>query len=88
MQQEAAPASRAPRRIGLLLIIAAWLLFFVALRLGIQAWHARSGHIDDWLPAGFALIAARLLLAMGKAARNPSVRPQDPAKSFPEHIDY
>ncbi|OWT55147.1 hypothetical protein [Candidimonas nitroreducens] len=87
-QQQAEPRLRAPRFIGTLLIIAAWVLFFVALWLGIQAWHARTGHMDEWLPAGFALIAARLLLAMGKAARNPRVQPQDPEKSFPEHIEY
>lgn len=86
--QRAEPPLRAPRFIGLLLIIAAWVLFFLALKLGIQAWHARTGHMDEWLPAGFALIAARLLLAMGKAARNPRMRPQDPKKSFPEHIEY
>lgn len=86
--QPIGPPLRAPRFIGLLLIIAAWVLFFLALKLGIQAWHARTGHMDEWLPAGFALIAARLLLAMGKAARNPRVRPQDPKKSFPEHIEY
>lgn len=86
--QQTPPPARAPRLIGTLLLIAAWVLFFLSLKLGIQAWHTKPASIDNWIPAGFTLIAARLLLAMGKAARNPRVRPQDPAKSFPEHIEY
>ncbi|GAB2895227.1 hypothetical protein LSG25_00925 [Paralcaligenes sp. KSB-10] len=79
---------KAPRRIGILLSISAYVLLFAALRQGIHIMQTSPASIDDWIPVGFMLIAARLLLGAGRAARNPRTKPQDPGKSFPEHVDY
>lgn len=81
-------APKAPRRIGILLSISAYVLCFAALRQGIHVVQTSPANIGDWIPIGFMLIAARLLLGAGRAARNPRTIPRDPRKSFPEHIDY